>query len=331
VCQAAGVDWLGVACASEGVELRGAGITLPILIFGVTNGAEISAAVENDLTMTVNDLTNAAEINAAAKRLSRIADIHIKADTGMARLGFVAGDGDTVSRILSLGGFGNISIGGIYTHLAESDSADLTFAREQLSRFNALLETLRGEGFAPPLVHIANSGCLISDELRGLTADKTLVRSGIALYGLSPSSDRAGADKMARLGFKPVMTLKSRVVGVRDVERGQSVGYSRNYVAAERTTIATLSIGYADGYSRLLSNRGEVLINGKRRKIAGNVCMDLTMVEADDGVKIGDEAVLIGEQGKENITFEETATLRQTITYEVLTGLSKRIEMFYSE
>lgn len=322
---AAGAAWLGVATAEEGVFLRENGIAAPILIFGVSIFNDVSVAVENGLTLTVCDLQSAWEASAAAVRLNKTADIHIKLDTGMSRLGFLPSQG-AVDDILEISRLGGINITGIYSHLAASDSADGSFSHEQSDRFRSVLNALKDNGLDIPIVHISNSGSV----LRHRELDFSMVRVGIALYGLPPSSDEKGCEELQRLGFEEALCLKARVSSVKEVEQGVTVGYSRTYVTSKKTKIATVTIGYADGYSRHLSNKGRVLIGGEFAPIIGNVCMDQLMVDVTHiDAEVGDEVVLIGAQGRRKITATEVAALQGTINYETVTGISKRVPRKY--
>jgi alanine racemase len=317
------VDYIGVACAREGSALRDAGVTLPILIFGVALGSDIETAITRSLIQTVGDVNCAKQISDTASRLNAVADVHIEVDSGMAWIGF-PDDGDGLAAIQKLRGFPNIRITGIFSHLAASDKKDKVFASEQLARFIRFNQRLDDAGVNIPFRHISNSGTILDGVERfGLS----MVRAGISLYGLSPASNKQGADELAAMGMKPVLTLKSKVAHVRMLGAGHSVGYSRTYFTGKATKIAVVSAGYADGYSRLLSNRGRVLINGGYAPVIGNVCMDHFMADVTciDNVSVGDDVVLLGEMGGKTVTAEELADICNTINFEIVTSISERV------
>jgi alanine racemase len=323
VCQEAGVDFIGVACAREGVAFREAGVTLPILIFGVALGSDIEAALKNGLIQTVGCLSCAKNISDTAVRLNLTADVHIQVDTGMAWIGF-PDNAQGKAALQAVSKLPNIRISGIFSHLAASDRKDKVFATEQLDRFLRFSDELADAGLQIPFRHISNSGTVLDGAERfGLS----MVRAGISLYGLSPTSTKQGADELAQMGFRPVLTLKSKISHVRWLEAGQSVGYSRNYFTDKRTKVAVVSAGYADGYSRQLSNRGRVLINGEYADVIGNVCMDHFMVDVThiEDVCAGGDVVLMGEWGGKVITVEEVADICNTLNYEVVTSITERV------
>jgi alanine racemase len=320
---AGGAARLAVARSSEGLELRRAGIDKPILVLGYTPPELVREVVLHNLEQAVFCAAYAREINRVARREGFNITVHIKTDTGMGRLGVVAGSASAVDEIKEIAGLDRLRTVGIYTHLACADSADKTHTRAQLQKYAGLLEDLRREGFYFPLVHSANSAAMIDHP----ESCYNLVRAGIAMYGLRPSDEVEAPN----LSLRPVMSFRTRVAQVKRVPAGFPVSYGCTYVTEKETVIATLSVGYADGYSRLLSSRGQVLVRGKRAPVVGRVCMDQCMIDAGDipGVSPGDEVVLFGRQGEAFIPVEEVAGLMGTINYEVVSTLSARVPRVY--
>ncbi|MCL2856417.1 MAG: alanine racemase [Oscillospiraceae bacterium] len=325
----AGADWLGVATVKEGLTLRRAGLVAPILVFCPVFEEEFESIILEDLTSTVFLLAACEKLSRVAVALGKTADIHIKLDTGLNRLGYRSDNMDTViDEVLAIAGLPGIHIGGVYSHLATSDS-DPSFVAEQRYKFiNSMISDLEGAGIKFPLKHISNSGGVLNHPECNLD----MVRCGILVYGMSPCSTPQGAAKIEALGFRQALTFKSRVAHVKTVKAGESVGYSRKYFAEKDITVATVLVGYADGLSRQLSNKGRVLINGHYCNIIGNVCMDQFMVDATGaGVEIGDEVIIIGRSGGERILAEDVAGLQGSINYEVATALSMRGAKRYVE
>lgn len=322
-----GADFLGVARVEEGIHLRRSGITAPpILIFGYITPDDAPAAIVHDLIVSVSSLEYAREAArcAGGGRLR----VHLKLDTGMGRLGAMTfGDPERlavvkreIAEILNLPG---LSVEGVYTHFAASDTLDKTHARLQFSRFMDFLDDMGRAGMSFDLCHCCNSAGIM--ELPEAHLD--MVRAGIALYGLYPSDE---VDK-SRIALKPAMTLKSRVLHVKRVPAGFTVSYGMTWTAHDSTTIATVGIGYADGLRRALSNKGEMLVRGLRAPIVGRVCMDLTMLDVGGipGVSVGDEVVVFGRRETGAPTADEMAELLGTINYEVLPGLTDRPKRLY--
>lgn len=319
---AAGTDWLGVARVDEGLSLREDGIEAPILILGYSPPEQSREVVRGRLSQAVftRDMALALAEAAAAERTR--ARIHFKIDTGMGRIGWVAGP-DAVRDILELAGNRHLEAEGVFTHFAASDTADKAYTEEQLFRFTKLVEDLRRNGLEIPIKHAANSAALI--EMPETHLD--LVRAGIIVYGLYPSDE---VDH-GLIKLRPVMSLKAKVAYVKEVPAGFKVSYGCTYSTEKSTVIATLPLGYADGYSRLLSSKGCALIHGRRAPVAGRVCMDQVMVDVGHipGVKVGDEAVLIGRQGDQEITADDVAGMLDTINYEVVCMVSHRVPRVY--
>lgn len=317
-----GASWLGVAIPEEGAELREAGITAPILVLGGIDETQIKTVVEYDLTQCVFSLEVAKLLNYEAQRLNKKIAIHLKVDTGMGRIGLV--DIDSIRKFCcEVQSCSHLVLEGIFTHFAAADEEDKSFTNLQIKRFSNILEALRSDGVHFKWVHAANSAAIIDCH----DAHFNLVRAGIAMYGYYPST----AVKRSLVPLEPVLQWETKVVHVKDIGKGDSVSYGRTFIADGPMRIATLPVGYADGYSRLLSNRGWVLIHGRRAPIVGVVCMDQVMVDVTriPDVKPGDIAVLIGTQGNETISAEDIARLCGTISYEVLTGIGRRIPRIY--
>ena len=322
----AGADRLGVATASEGKALRNHGILAPILVLSPVFEEEFEDLLRFNLTSTIFSLPVCEKLSQTAVRLNKRAVVHIKIDTGMNRVGYNSSDIYTiVNEAAAINNLQNIEIEGIYSHFATSDS-DADFTREQFARFMNVLQALEETGLRIPIRHISNSGGIINHPECNLD----MVRCGILMYGLAPCSTAKGAASLASSGFHAAMTLKSRVSHVKTVKKGESVGYSRNYIADEDIVVATVPVGYADGISRRHSNNGKVIINGNICDIIGNVCMDQLMVNATHSdVKIRDEVIFVGSSGGRRITAEDAAAQRGSNNYEVATLLSLRIPTYY--
>ena len=317
-----GAAMLGVARSTEAFALHSAGIRHRIVIFEVTPPDHEERCLQEECDLTVTSEQTARRIDATAGRLGTVARVHVKIDTGMGRLGIPFDRAfDVVPTIARLP---NLSIEGIYSHFATSESTDPSYAREQLARFQSVVASLRSAGITPPLVHMANSGAIINFP----EAHFSMVRPGLLLYGFVP---RRGMEGEAKL--KPVLSLRSVVTQVKTVAAGTTISYGRRYTAPRQTRIATIPIGYADGYSRLLSNRGAVLINGRRHRIAGTVCMDHIMADVgmEGPVKEGDRVTLLGRDGDEEIHGWDIAELMQTIPYEVTCLIGARVPRAVSE
>jgi len=317
-----GAEWLAVARVNEGIELRESGFKAPILVFGLATGESIADALENDLVLTVYNPESARAISDAALAAKRRAPVHVKVDTGMGRLGYLW-DEKGIKAIEEIVRLPGLDVQGIYTHFATADAVDKTFTRRQLQRFKQGLDALARRGLHFPLRHAANSAAVI--DLPETHFD--LVRPGIAIYGLYPSDE---VDR-SRVALEPAMTLKARVTQVKEVGAGFSVSYGCTYVTPAPTVLATLAIGYADGYTRLLSSRGCALVRGKRAPVVGRICMDQCVVDVGHipGAGPGDEAVLMGSQGNEVISADEIASAIGTINYEVVTMISSRVPRVY--
>ena len=332
----AGADGFCVALLEEGVELREAGITAPILVMGGYYGAAYAELIARRLTPVVYDLGQVEGFArlARAGEIDAPVDVHLKIDTGMARLGVTTRELPGFAG--ELGRFPEVHIGGLMTHLACADAASDEELTDQMVRFDDATLLLAKHGVRPPLRHAANSAAL----LRG-QAQLDAVRPGVALFGVSPRLvGGAQTDEPIVHGLWPVMRVRTEVIALRDVPAGSPVGYGATFHTARPSRIATIPMGYADGLSRQLSNKGSVLIAGRRAPIIGTVSMDMSMVDVTDiaalaPVSVRDEVVVLGPQegrlGKDAITADELADHTGTIAWEVLTSVSRRVPRFYRE
>jgi alanine racemase len=319
-----GADALAVAMVDEGIELREAGVSVPILLLAEIPATTIPDALGHSLTLTIGSLNGAKAAADWAEKLGGKHRVHVKIDTGMHRMGVTLEQvGDVVDLLLASGA---IDLEGLYTHFSVADGSsedDRTFTKSQIKLFNEVVEALRERGVAPRLVHSANSaGALGYPEAR-----LSMVRVGLALYGYLPSGWLASALEEHDLELKTALALRAEVVAVRRVLEGERPGYGRSRALERDTTIVTIPFGYADGYPRRLFEGGaDVLINEKRYPLAGNVTMDQLLVDVgDDNVALGDVVVLLGAQGRELITAEEWAEKANTITWEILCGIGARV------
>ena len=318
-CLEAGAASLGIALVDEGIELRRAGFTGPILVLGYTGAEGARRALGWGLSMTVISADNARLIASEAAGQGRVAALHLKIDTGMARLGVAPGDAGRVA--LEISTMPGARLEGVSSHFADSDSGDGTFAAAQLERFEAALAGIERAGVRVPKRHMANSGALLYHP----EAHFDMVRPGIALYGLRASTERVPPFKPF-----PAMALRARVSQVRAVPAGETVGYGRTFRAARDSRIAVLPLGYADGVSRALSNRGSVGFPSGRAPITGRVCMDQLMLDVTGlpDVREGSVATIFGQGGP---SVAEVAELLGTIDYEVVCAISKRVPRIYTE
>lgn len=309
------IDYLGVANAEEGVVLRENGIRTPVHVFTLPSAQQAVLPIRYDLEPTICSEEDAGLLNKHALRARKTIPVHLKIDTGMNRIGVRVSE---LPKLLkSLGLMRRIDIKGIYTHFATADWHNKSFSRQQLTEFHKGLDVLLKAGIEPEVVHCSGSaGILDLPE-----SYFSMVRPGIMMYGYYPSHETTESVKI-----KPVLTLKSRVSLVKWIEKGESVSYGRRFFAPHRTKIATLPLGYADGYFRLLTGRSFALIAGKKFPIVGTICMDQLMVDVGmQDIGPGDEAVLIGRQGKQSITAWDLASTIGTIPYEICTNISSRV------
>lgn len=316
----AGAEMLAVHRLIEGVALRQAGLQAPILIMGYTPADGATMVVENRLTPSLMTFEFAQALSRRASALGAEVPVHVKVDSGMSRYGLFPEE--TLDFLRGLASLPGLQLEGLFTHFATADWSDLSYARQQLAVFNQVRQAALGAGFNFPLVHAANSAATMMLPEAHFDA----VRPGIALYGLDPSSEWPPVFEI-----QPALALKSTVSRVRTLPAGAGVSYSRTYVTSKPTLAALVPAGYGDGYHRCLSNRGQVLIRGRRAPVIGRVCMDQFVVDASaiPDVQPDDEVVLVGRQGDERISAEEVAALAGTINYEVTTSLLPRVARVY--
>ncbi|MEO7037615.1 MAG: alanine racemase [Polyangiaceae bacterium] len=321
----AGANGICVALLEEGIELRQAGIQVPILIMGGYYGRAWGELLRHDLTPVVHD---PAQLEALADEVkfsgAEPLNIHVKVDTGMARLGIAPKDVAAMAKALHR--FPEVKLQGLMTHFACADSSDPASINHQLDLFEQANAAMRSEGIAPALRHAANSAALLKSSRSCLD----VVRPGLALFGVQPSPGICPE-------LRPVIRVRSEIVALRELPSGSPVGYGATFVTKRTSRIATVPVGYADGFSRALSNRGTLLVRGKRAPVVGTVSMDMTMLDVTEvtDVRVGDECVVLGSQkgalGQDEITTEELATQLGTIPWEVLTDISRRVPRFYRE
>ena len=311
------MDFLGVASIDEGILLRKEGINAPILVMGVVLGEHMGPLFTFNLTPTICDINQAVALQKKAKSLKRSINIHIKVDTGMGRIGVSHYDAaELVRKIATLR---SLRIEGLFTHFAFADM-NKKFTHYQAFLFYHLVSKLNKLGIRIPLIHAANSAGLLDYG----NIHFNMCRLGLAIYGLYSRKNLKGS-------LKPVLSLKTKVVFAKRVPQGTGISYGHAYVTSRDTKIVTLPIGYGDGYQRNLSNIAPVLIRGRRFKISGSICMDQMMVDVGNlPVRVGDEVVLIGSQGRNEIFVQELAELSATIPYEIVCGLSSRIPRVYT-
>lgn len=317
-----GADALAVAVLDEAIELRQAGIKAPTFILGYTQPERSEEVVKYDLEQSVFSLESAKALSKAAMAQEKTVAIHVKIDTGMGRVGLQA-DNNAVEIIKEMHKLPNLKIKGIFTHFATADEVNKNYTQMQFDRFNWICTKLEEQGIEIEIKHCGNSATIIDLPSMHLN----MVRAGIMLYGLAPSEDVM----LNKLQLKQVMSLKVRITHVKEIEAGQSVSYGRRFIAGETTTIASLPIGYADGYTRLLTGKAEALVKGKRVPVVGSICMDQCMIDVTgiEDVKVGDEVVLFGHQGDGYISIDEIAKKLGTINYEVVCMISRRIPRVY--
>lgn len=318
------VDAYGVAIIEEAVELREAGITKPILLLGFTSKEQYDQVVAFDVAQTIFQYDMAKALSQEAKRQGKTAKIHIKLDTGMSRIGFTDTK-ESVEEIKKIAGLPNIIIEGLFSHFARADEKDKTSTTNQLNRYIKFNELLEKENILIPVKHLANSAGIMEVS----QAYFNMVRSGIVTYGLYPSEE---VDH-EKLKLIPAMEIKTHVSYVKDVEAGVGISYGAIYVTDRKSRIATIPVGYADGYSRNLSNTGKVIIHGQYAPIVGRICMDQFMVDVSniENVNQGDIVTLLGKDGEARISAEELAVWSHSFNYELVCNVGKRIPRVYSQ
>lgn len=316
------VEYFAVATIDEAIELRESGITLPILILAYTSPSQYDDIIRYDVTQTIYSYETAELLDKAAERAGKTAKIHIALDTGMTRIGFVMAE-ESIDEIEKISRLEHAELEGLFTHFACADMYDKTHTKMQMEHYDWVCDELEKRGVEIPIKHVCNSAGIMEFDSHRFQ----MVRSGIITYGLYPSDE---VDKSA-LNLKPAMTFKSHVINVKTVEAGHGVSYGATYVTEKPTKIATVSVGYADGYPRSLSNKGRVLIRGEFVPIIGRVCMDQIMVDVTyiDGVQIEDVVTLVGRDGENEIPVEEPADMAGSFNYEFICGLSERVPRVY--
>lgn len=310
-------DYFSVAIAEEALSLRKGGIEKPIHLLGYTPPALFNLVTEHSLTVTTYNFAHAKLLSEHGVQDKKTVSVFLAIDTGMSRLGFSDND-QAIEDILQISKLPNLSLDGIFSHIARADEFDKSSAKEQDRRFSTIIEKLEQAGLFIPLKSLYNSAAIID-----LEAKYNLVRPGISLYGLYPSDEVAEEN----IALRPIMSLKTHVVNIQTIEKGSGVSYGHDFVAEKPLRVAALSAGYADGVHRLLSNRGRVLINGEYAPILGRICMDFFMVDISHipHVKIDDIAILIGSDKGKHISADEVAAHAETISYEITCSISKRV------
>lgn len=319
----AGVSHFGVAITEEGIRLRENGIEGTIIILGGVYTGQLDEVINYDLTPVVFSSENARELNSLFAQKGIVKEVHLQVDTGMGRVGVTEPYYEDFFEVIK--NCKNLEVVGFMSHFAQSELEDKSFTDIQLERFKKALSILKSKGITPKYVHHSNSAAIVGYK----DSEFNLARTGIMLYGAYPHNINSGdgvEDFSAKVKLKPVMTLKTKILDIKKVAKGETVSYGRTYKCEKDSLIALLPIGYGDGLMRGLSNKGEVLINGRRCPIRGRVCMDLTMVDVTEaGASAGDVVVLIGSQGEETIKAEDMASLINTISYEVFCSLTERV------
>lgn len=317
-----GVDMLAVAVISEAFELREEIKEKDILVLGYTPEEFYEDAVNNNITLAIYDYNLAEKLNAVAKSMNKKAKIHIKVESGMNRLGFIPTE-ENADKVAAIAKMENLIVEGAFSHQAKADETDKTTAHKQAEIFMSFIKMLEERNINIPIKHIANSATII--DLPEYFYD--MVRPGIILSGFYPSDEV----NINNLKFEICVTMKARIANVKTIEAGEGVGYGHLFSATKTTVVGTIPLGYADGYSRLLSNKGYIVVKGVKCPILGKVCMDQFMVDLTnvENPQIGDEAIIYGNGTDGAMTAEDVAKMRGTISYEVLTNLGKRLPRIY--
>lgn len=319
-----GADKLAVAVITEALELRKSGINAPIVILGYTPIAFATELIKENIEQTVYDLEYAKELSQIAKENDSDINIHIAVDTGMGRIGFLPND-NGIKAVEIISKLENIKIEGVFTHFSSADESDKEYTKYQIKKFNDFIKILESKDIALGCKHLSNSAAILDIEEAYFDA----VRPGIILYGYYPSSE---VDKK-KIKLKPALTLKSQIVHVKELPSGEYISYGRKYRTQRKSHIATLPIGYADGYTRALYGKAQVIVNGKLAPVVGRICMDQCMIDVTDvgTVKVGDEVVLLGQEGSIKFDADDIADLIDTINYEVVCMIGKRVPRVYKK
>lgn len=317
-----GASRLAVAMLTEAIELRENNINAPIVILGYTPLYLGEELINYDIEQTVYDLDYAKELSKIALSFNKKAKIHIAIDTGMGRIGFLPGD-DTVKTINEVYNLEGLEVIGIYSHFSTSDEKDKSYANEQLFKFKKVIADLKALGIEIPLKHISNSGAIIDMPETYLNG----VRPGIILYGYYPSKEVSNDN----LSVKPALTLKAKVAHVKELHKDMYISYGKTFKTNKKTIVATLPIGYGDGYPRALSKNAKVIVNGKFASILGRICMDQCMIDVTDieNIKTGDEVIILGGEVDLKFNADDMAEALGTINYEILCRIKSRIPRVY--
>jgi len=320
IARSAEAEWLGVGSTWEGKRLREAGIGGPILVLGPAPPRESALIVAQGLSQVITSRELAEALSREAQQQGREVGIHLKVDSGMGRLGIRPEE--ALAFCENLRQLPGLRFEGLMTHFALAHSKEKSFTIRQLATFQGISQALEARGFRFSLRHAANSGAIIDLPQSHLD----MVRPGIMIYGHFPSSEVSSA-----LPLRPALTFRTEIGHLKSLKPGESVSYGRSFIASRETKVAILPVGYADGYDRRLSNRARVLVQGRPAPVIGIICMDMTAIDVTDipGAKAGDEVILLGRQGKEEISAEQVATWLDTIPYEVLTRIGSRVERVY--
>jgi alanine racemase len=315
-----GANMLGVGDSSEAIELHEAGILAPMLVLGALIEEEIGWVVSHGIMPTIHSGDMISTLNTEARRQGKKLKVHLKVDTGMGRLG--ASPKQAVELARKIAGCSHLELEGVCTHLSAIATGDKAFTRKQLEMYKKTLDEVMKLGINIPCRHAANSASLVYMP----ESVFNVIRPGAAVYGINPTGR-----KTPQFDFVPILTLKTQITFLKGVEAGATIGYNKSYVTPKRTKIATLPVGYNDGYPYALSNRGYALVKGKMVPVVGSVTMDYTMIDVGHvpGVSVGDEVVLIGRQGDAEISAEDIATLVGTVPYEITCRLGKRVKRVY--
>jgi len=317
-----GVDRFAVATLSEALQLRKVFKEVPILILGYTPAYAADDVIENNIIQTMYNVDEAGIFSERAEESGKKLKVHIKIDSGMSRLGFQANE-DSVDKIMQISKLPNIEIEGMFTHFAVADEVDKSYTYGQYEKYKFMVDSLKARGLEIPVKHVSNSAAIM--DLPEMNMD--MVRAGIILYGLYPSDEVI----KERIALRQVMSLKAEISHVKELEAGRGVSYGLKYVTPGKRKIATIPIGYADGYTRMLSGKAEVLVNGEKVPVVGRICMDQCLIDVTGtDVKIGDEVILFGSDGTNTITIDEVASKLGTINYEITCMISKRIPREYT-
>ncbi len=322
-----GANYLAVARLEEGVSLRRSNILAPILVFGPVLITQLTSVMANDLTLTIYSLEQARAYSKFAQQNKIKIKCHLKVDTGMGRLGFVITDPSkakgSLVEILQVFELPGLWIEGIYTHFACADEEDLTYSYVQLDRFNSLIQELQKRGIRDLIFHAANSAAIIQIP----DAHLDMVRPGIMIYGLYPSNYLSKQDKVHLI---PAMSIKAKIAMIKQVKKGFKVSYGATYETGRESSLATIPIGYADGYPRILSSRGRILVKGKKAPIVGRVCMDQMVVDVTDiGVHMGEDVLIFGRDRYGKMSADVVAEMANTINYEIVSAITSRIPRIY--